>query len=180
MICTSRALEAHKRHVEKAIFEYFYKKYYNRIRSYCQRRFGASRIEEDAIQDAFLYFWARGIKQVNLIQCPEAYLRTITRNVLYHTWIKKDNSHVRFENLQHHAGKDPYATQRGFYELISPLDDEEKCIVELCYLHGYNRHEAARKIRVSKRTCFRRLQHAKQKLSRIHGCGGQGRAEPAV
>jgi len=161
-----------RRHVEEAVFEYCYKKYYNRIRSYCIFHYGLPQTEEDTIQDAFLFFWARGIKRVNLAISPEPYLRAIVKNLFYHILINKRNYTICFDDIaQTLPARDPYAAQRGFYELIAPLDNEEKLIIELCYLYGYDRMEAARIVHVSRRTCFRRLHHAKQKLYRLYGRG---------
>jgi RNA polymerase sigma factor (sigma-70 family) len=154
-----------KKIVEKAIFEHCYRRYYKRILTYCHAFYGLSSLVEDTVQDAFLAFWRRGIKHVNLVVNPEWYIRAIARNICCH--IQKVRRHDSF-NEDVHSERDPYLAGRGFYELISSLSKEEQQIVELRYLYGYNCLETARQVRISRRTCCRRLKTAKQKL--LHGC----------
>lgn len=166
---TDTNLFSDKQKIEQKIFDHCYKKYYSRIQSYFHARYGSQFNADDVIQDAFLFFWARGVAQVNLNQNPFFYLKAIVRNTLYHSWIKKENTCVRFDEAVHdHGRQDPCTTLRNFYELIAPLNSEERRVVELCYLYGYNRLEAARLTHVSRRTCFRQLTHAKEKLSHLY------------
>jgi DNA-directed RNA polymerase specialized sigma24 family protein len=156
-------LDYYRRIVERVIFEYCYKKYYKYILSYCRTFYKLSAQEEDVVQDAFMLFWAKGIRRVNLMKNPESYIRAIMRNLIYH--LRCGRRHESF-NEELHSGSNPYAVGLGFYELISALSKEEQHVVELCYLHGYDREEAARQAHISRRTCFRRLENAKRKLRR--------------
>jgi RNA polymerase sigma factor (sigma-70 family) len=158
-------LTLYERIVERTIFEYCYRKYYKRILAYCRATHSLSGSDEDAVQDAFLFFWARGIKRVNLALNPQAYIRIIARNIFYH--LRRCR---RFDNFNEEqtGGRDPYRARLNFYELISSLSKEEQRIIELCYLYGYDRQQAARENRISRRTCFRRLRQAKQKLLRAY------------
>jgi len=166
-------LKTYNRIVERAVFEYCYRKYYKRILAYCHATYGNTGAGEDAAQDAFLFFWARGIRRVNLALNPEAYIRAIARNVLYRLRFLRRCKRADCLNEEQCGGRDPYRARLNFYELISALSREEQRLVELCYFYGCDRLEAAQKSKISRRTCFRRLKHAKQLLrSCLRQCAG--------
>jgi RNA polymerase sigma factor (sigma-70 family) len=162
---SANELQSNEKIVKRAIFEYCYRKYYKRVLAYCRAVYGFSGSVEDAVQDAFLLFWTRGVRRVNLALNPEAYIRVIARNIFCRIRRCK-----RFDSLHEEKcrGCDPYRARLNFYELISSLSGEEQRLMELCYLYGCDRLEAARESRISRRTCFRRLAHAKRQL--LRGC----------
>lgn len=151
-----------------------YKKYHKLLISIISKKLNSQEDIEDCLQDTFVYF-LQNQNKINNSNNKEVknYLATIANGLAINRY-KKNSREIALEadDLEYQINdneKNKTFTDVSVMELsilIDKLDDEDKNIIYLTYIYGYNSNEIASLYNVKASYIRKHLQRARENLRR--------------
>ncbi|GMV52354.1 MAG: RNA polymerase sigma factor [Chlorobi bacterium] len=146
-----------------------YRRYSQRIYTYCRKITGNNEVARDILQETFVKLFNKG-KQAAVIENFPAYLMTIARNLCLTYKSRISREYVQFEDFHLSVRDVPYE-QKELLQLIQTaldlLPDEYREAFVLREYNGLSYNEIAEVVGVSLETVKVRIFRAKQKLRDI-------------
>jgi RNA polymerase sigma factor (sigma-70 family) len=146
-----------------------YRRYAQRIYTYCRKIIGDGQVAEDLLQDTFVKFFEAG-RQGRSVENVPGYLLTIARNLCFTHQVRAKRQFVPFEDV-HWVDTDAPYEQRELLQLIQAslelLPDEYREAFVLREYNGLSYAEIADVIGQSVDLVKVRIFRAKKKLREI-------------
>jgi RNA polymerase sigma-70 factor, ECF subfamily len=154
--------------MDDAIFEKIYEATARPLWAYAARVSGSATAADDILQESYLRFLKSPPREIDITQA-KPYLYKIATNLVYDRFrrMKRESSHEAFLSRKGEISEESFAAESEMTQVFSQLKEQERALLWLAYVEGYEHAEIAAILKLNKLSIRVLLFRARRKLARL-------------